>query len=199
MLDQTRFGKSCWRTCKTLHRHHFIQRQYLTNFQRWQHSACFFVFIVVFSFKINLQKAFKFYNFSRSYQFSFFYSRNCNIYIGTFQLCFCHLRSYRTFPNQIVQAFHVKIAFDFTLIHVRRTDSLVRLLCARFCRFVLTRMYVRFSVQRLDLSRHFSNSRFAQIRRICTHIRNKTLFVELLRCRHRTIYGKTHFSTCFLL
>ena len=153
---------------------------------------------IVATLKIDLEEAIELDNLALSNEILFAAIHN-NVCRGLFELGVGHLRCDGALPDEVVEFLLLGRSRDGVVADISRTNSLVGLLSALACRAVVPQLEVLLTDALLDLLADGSQSQFAQVDRVGTHIGNQTFFIEPLGQPHGLLDRKAKLTGSLLL
>ena len=124
---------------------------------------------------------------------------NENLRRGLLHLCISHLRSGSSLPNQFIEAVFLCRSIDFHTLHVGWTNGLVCLLCAFGLGMEIASLAIFLAIEFGNFFLARGKTQLRQVHAICTHVRDKSVFIQALRYHHGLTNRESQLTGSLLL
>ena len=178
------------------------QTQVVAVLHRGQYVGGLLRLLVVGRLQVHLQKSVKQHLLATASKAVFVFALlavDVDVDGGLLQFGVGHLRRYGAFPYQLVQTSHGWLGGDVGRLQVGGTYCLVGLLGAFYLGVVAACFDIFSAVGRLNLLLGHIQSHLAQVRRVGTHVGDKSRLIQLLCYLHGACHRVSQLAAGFLL
>ncbi len=161
--------------------------------------GCIVAFLLAVAFGVHTQKTVECHHFTGGHKHSVVDIVD-NVGGGFLYLRIGHLRGYRPFADEGVEAFFLRAGVvDCLAIDICGTYRLVCLLCSLRIGMVMPHLHISFAMPAADFAGDCRDGILGEIQRVGTHVGDVSVLIEPLRHHHCLRHAETEFSGSFLL
>ena len=151
--------------------------------------AYLFLVLVIHRLTVNLDKTIEFYHLTLGNEL-LIATTDINVDSGLFYLGVSHLAGNGALPYQVVELALLGSTLYLRTLHIGRTDGFVSLLGTFRAGVILAYLAVFLTIQLGNLFLAGIDTQGGEVYRVCTHIGNLSVFVQVLSHHHGLAYRK---------